>query len=245
MYGEDLAHIHDAAYSGFARGAGEQVLDLLRRRGPRPSADPPLVIDLGCGSGVWAAQLLRAGYAVQGVDISDALLRLARQNAPGAVFRRGSAHDAVLPRCDAVTALGEVLGYCDAAGKRPPLRRLFKRVFAALKPRGLFVFDLIEADGPSLSGKSWAEHPDWAVLVEVAEQPSSRALRREIVTFMRRGSHYRRREESHKVRLELKREVLDALRSVGFKASASKRYGEYQLLPRRVAFVAHKPAGAR
>ena len=44
------------------------------------------VLDLGCGAGVPSTQLLAERFRVVGVDISQAQLRLARENVPQASF---------------------------------------------------------------------------------------------------------------------------------------------------------------
>src|SRR5438067_1015248 len=106
-YKADLAYIHDAGYAGFATGAAPGLLALLRRN----SVSSGLVVDLGCGSGVWARILTDAGYDVLGVDYSAAMIALARKRAPRATFRNESYLKTVLPRCDAVTSLGECFNY--------------------------------------------------------------------------------------------------------------------------------------
>src|SRR5579862_20434 len=70
-----------------------------------------LVIDLGCGSGIWATELARAGFKVLGVDISPSMIRLAQRRVRGAEFQVASLFKARLPGCVAVTSLGECLNY--------------------------------------------------------------------------------------------------------------------------------------
>jgi nucleoside-diphosphate-sugar epimerase len=54
---------------------------------------------------------MEAGHDVLGIDSSRAFIELARERAPRASFRVGSFADANLPEdCDAVLAIGEVLG---------------------------------------------------------------------------------------------------------------------------------------
>src|SRR5205823_390225 len=101
-YQEDLAYIHDVGFDFYARGVAPELLKIFRRHGITKG----LVVDLGCGSGIWAAELIRAGYDVLGVDISESMIRLARKKAPQAKFVRSSFLDVPLPPCDAVTSLG-------------------------------------------------------------------------------------------------------------------------------------------
>lgn len=77
-YQEDLAYIHDVGFDFYARGVAPELLKILRRHGIRKG----LVVDLGCGSGIWARELTDAGYEVLGVDISGAMIRLARKKRP-------------------------------------------------------------------------------------------------------------------------------------------------------------------
>src|SRR5262249_53212466 len=102
-YREDLAYIHDAGFGGFARGAAALLLDDLRSR----AVERGLVIDLGCGSGILAEQLSAGGFDVLGIDLSPALIALARKRVPGGRFRVESLLTAELPRCVAVAAVGE------------------------------------------------------------------------------------------------------------------------------------------
>jgi len=88
-YGADLAYIHDAGFGDFARKSAPGLLAILRQAGIRGG----LVVDLGCGSGIWAAELTRRGYDVLGIDISRAMIRLARartcsQVHPGILLKR-------------------------------------------------------------------------------------------------------------------------------------------------------------
>src|SRR5882757_1954445 len=65
-YRDDLAHIHDAGFGGFARAAAPVLVEALKAGG----IDQGLVIDLGCGSGILSRAIYQAGYDVLGVDIS-------------------------------------------------------------------------------------------------------------------------------------------------------------------------------
>ena len=52
-YGDDLAYIHDAAFSDYGRNATPGLLRILKRNGVSRGR----VVDLGCGSGRWARKL--------------------------------------------------------------------------------------------------------------------------------------------------------------------------------------------
>ncbi len=238
MYAEDLAYIQHAGYGDFARSAAPGLLRLLGDA----AIDRGLVVDLGCGAGVWLRELTRAGYDAFGIDASAALVRFAREAAPEARVRRGSAFASALPRCEAITAIGEVLSYCPSGRPAPSYERLFRRVARSLRPGGLFLFDLM-VEGAPMAYRTFSEGSDWAVLSEVSEQRQRRRLVREITTFRRVGSGYRRGHERHEQRVASRRRIEASLRAAGFTVRASRRYGSFELAPRRLAFLARRVRG--
>lgn len=229
-YRKDLAWIHDTGFSGFATRAAPGLLALLRRGGV---ARGSLVVDLGCGGGHWAEALGKAGYEVMGIDSSAAMIAMARKRAPRARLRRASMFRAGIPPCDAVTALGECVNYMfDAAGGRSRLSGLFRRVHAALRPGGLFLFD-VAGPGRGGSGAGGSSRfvlgGDWAVLVNATEDPRTNILTRRITTFRRAGPGYRRTEEIHRLQLYRPSEVSALLRRCGFTVRRLGGYGRLRL----------------
>ena len=236
-YKDDLSYIHHVGFGGLAGGAAPGLLGLLRDAGIREG----LVVDLGCGSGLWARDLTGAGYEALGIDSSAAMIELARSVAPRARFVQASLFDAELPRCDAVTALGEPFSYIpEGLDAPPPLADLFERVAQALRPGGLFLFDLVVRSGRPMVYRTWSEGEDWAVLVEVAEDLPASRLTREIVTFRRRGEAWRRSHETHSVAAFERAQIERDLRRAGFSVRVSRKYGDYELPPRRLAFRARR-----
>ena len=82
-YRDDLAYIHDAGFGRFAQAAGPVLLEELSQRGVKDG----LVIDLGCGSGILSRVMSEAGYDVLGIDISSAMIAMARRRVPHGQFR--------------------------------------------------------------------------------------------------------------------------------------------------------------
>jgi SAM-dependent methyltransferase len=240
-YREDLAHINDAGFADFTEGASPGVLALLRREGVKSG----LVVDLGCGSGHWAKTLDEAGYDVLGVDLSPAQIQLARKRAPNVRFETDSLLTVALPACDAITAIGEIVNYqFDPKHSRAALSRLFRRVYKALRPGGVFIFDLA---GPSrvpdlVPANYWKEGADWSLHVEVDGNPDSYWLTRKLVTF-RRGAagDYGRSEEFHRLRLLEPSEVAAELEAIGFQTREQQNYGRFRLYPGMHALIARKP----
>ena len=180
-YGEDLAAIHAADFTGLAVAAGHELLARLE--------GSSRVVDLGCGDGTTARLLSEAGHDVLGIDASPAMIALARERAPGATFRVGSFVDAELPEsCDAILAIGEVLGHrFDARSDECTLDRVLGRAAQALRPGGLMLFDLAGPKRIPRGGqRGWYEGDGWAVLVEATL--AGRDLQRRVVTFRKAGS---------------------------------------------------------
>ena len=116
-----------------------------------------LLLDIGCGPGLYTKRFAEAGLRVTGLDFSENSIAYAR------------AHDAKSEYIvqdylaldfdgafDAVTLI-----YCDYGALVPRERReLLRRVHRALKPGGLFLFDVftpLQAAGQKESA-SWALH---------------------------------------------------------------------------------------
>ncbi|HEX7289886.1 MAG TPA: class I SAM-dependent methyltransferase, partial [Conexibacter sp.] len=231
LYGSDLARVHDLGFGYWARGAAPFVLRRLREEGIAEG----LVVDLGCGSGIWAAELLEAGYEVRGVDASAEMLAIARRRAPTAELVHGSLHALELPPCAAITALGECVNY----GGPPSLEPLFRRAWTALEPGGLLVLD-VAAPGREPEGRRRARHEGdgWVMRVESAEDPAAGTLTRRIA-LVRDG---RSSEELHVLRLYGREAVLEWLEAAGFDVVCHASYGAARALPGLWVYVATRRA---
>ncbi|RCK53838.1 methyltransferase type 12 [Thalassospira profundimaris] len=102
------------------------------------------VLELGCGTGRIAGDIARQGIAVEGLDLSAAMLAQARRNYPDVTWHQADMCDFDLGRSFALViipfrGLQEVT---TASGQRAAL----SRAFAHLKPGGRLVFDLIDPD---------------------------------------------------------------------------------------------------
>ena len=241
-YGEDLAYVHDVGFGGYALGAAPGILNILARGGVREG----LVVDLGCGSGLWAKELADAGYDVLGIDVSEAMVRISRGRVPEAEFRVATLFEVDIPSCNVVTAIGEVLNYLfdPATGGDRALVRLFDRIHDALTPGGVFVFDVAEPGQVTRATptRTFSEGEDWVVLVEKEEDREHETLTRRIVTFRKAGECYRRTDEVHRLQLYGAADIAARLRRAGFRVLVARGYGRYRLPKAHAAFVAHKPA---
>ena len=237
-YKGNLAYIHDVGFGDYARNSAPGLLEMLRQGGIASG----LVVDLGCGSGLWARELADAGYDVLGLDISAAMIEIARKRVPQAEFQEGSLLKANLPPCAAVTSLGECFNYLfDKENSLSELRRLFRRIYAALKPGGLLIFDVAEPGRGKGPREKHKEGPDWAVLIEVDEDARTNQLTRRIISFRKVGPLYARDEEVHRLQLYTRSEVATELREAGFRVRSVRAYGDQRMIDGCIGFVARKP----
>ncbi|MEM9809174.1 MAG: class I SAM-dependent methyltransferase [Cyanobacteria bacterium P01_D01_bin.56] len=98
------------------------------------------ILDLCCGTGQLIQPLVEAGYDVVGLDGSEEMLTYARRNAPQADFLLEDARTFELEASiDGVFSTSASLNHLMSL---PELTQVFERVYQALKPEGIFVFDL-------------------------------------------------------------------------------------------------------
>lgn len=238
-YSEDLAYIHDVGFTDFIRRAAPGLLAILRKN----HITDGLVVDLGCGTGVWAQALLRAGYDVLGVDISVAMLKIARRRAPRARFVKGSLFQYKLPCCRAVTAIGECVNYLfDPGTSQRRLRQFFRRVHKVLEPGGVFIFDIAEPGRVGQTGpaQKHVEGKDWAILVRNEEDRKTHILTRRMTIFRKRGTTYRRTQETHRQQLYTREEIPRLLEETGFRCQIVDGYGRLKLGHGQCAVLAYK-----
>ncbi len=239
-YNQDLAYVHDAGFGDYARQAAPVLLQVLRRAGIRDG----LIVDLGCGSGILAEKLVHSGYEVLGVDLSPAMLRLARRRAPQARFLCGSLLRVELPPCAAVISIGECLNYTFDRNTDAALAQFFRRVHTALRPGGVFVFDIAEPGqiSPMMPKQRWLEGEDWSILLERSEDAKRHTFTRSMIIFRKLGARWRRSEEVHRIRLFRRADIRKQLEHAGFTVQLIRNWPSP--LPRgHAGFVATKPRG--
>ena len=126
----------DKDYPGEAR----YVHSLLRRHG---ISDGNL-LELGCGTGKHAEQLVRLGFCIQGIDLSPSMVEIARKRAPSDLSARmrfdvGDARSARIGKTfDAAISLFHVASYQTS---NEDLAAMLRTASAHLKTGGIFVFD--------------------------------------------------------------------------------------------------------
>ncbi|WP_246735764.1 class I SAM-dependent methyltransferase [Agrobacterium sp. a22-2] len=112
------------------------------------------ILDLCCGTGQLAAALAERGFEVTGLDGSVDMLRHARENASSATFTEGDACDFTFDKpFDAVLCTSASLNHMQGLDD---LIAVFSSVSRALKPGGVFVFDI---NHPAQMSRYWHGRP--------------------------------------------------------------------------------------
>lgn len=178
------------------------------------------VLDVCCGSGHVTKELVRRGYRVTGVDNSADLIALAKEQLPGAEFEVQDVRTMQLPKqyeaaLSTFDSLNHILTLQD-------LGSAFRQVHAALKPLGLFVFDMNLDEAYTLDLKPWAVdiHDNSVGLVRGKYDPTERRARTELMWFSRSASDpecWRQRHSIVEQQCYPREDILSALSTAGFK----------------------------
>jgi SAM-dependent methyltransferase len=244
FYGREQSAIHHERFGDLALDAARTLAGLLVSRGLTSGT----ITDLGCGSGILAAAMSDLGYDVLGIDISEDMLALAAENAPRAKLRKESLVDAEIPPSVAVTAIGEALNYAtDPRAGLGATTEVARRVYDALAPGGVFLFD-VATPGRNLGmevRERIHDHDDWMLCLRATE--TTDRLDRRITIYSRDGDgRYTRTDEHHVTHLYDPKALRALLVATGFEVETQESYGMYRGDSTPPAgwsvFVATKPA---
>lgn len=149
-YGSAFAQLYDRQSTSFAEETAPLIYEFYLAREPTSTHGKKL-LDLCCGTGQLARFFLQRGFTVTGVDLSEPMLALARQNAGdylaqgSATFLQADASSFTMP-----DSFDLVVSTYDALNHLPDLAALrgcFASVAAATADDGCFIFDLNTRQG--------------------------------------------------------------------------------------------------
>jgi len=116
---------------------GQQLLRWLEAQGVRPGN----VLDLGCGTGVLCRILQDADISASGMDYSQGMVDIARQENPDIPFFRGDMTQWVPEGTfDLVTCTGDALNHIASLAD---IEKIFRLVHSYVNPGGYFIFDIL------------------------------------------------------------------------------------------------------
>lgn len=174
------------------------------------------VLDVCCGCGHVTGELVRRGYAVTGVDLSAELIEIARKNI-AAHFLVGDVRClGFAPAFDAALCTFDALNHLLSLEE---LAAAFQSVRGALRPGGLFVFDMNLDEAYTLDLHNWHCTVDagHAFLVRGNYDRQLHLATTELIWFIRTdGSCWSRRASVVEERCYPMHQIVEALAGAGF-----------------------------
>jgi SAM-dependent methyltransferase len=178
------------------------------------------MLDVCCGSGHVTKELVKRGYRVTGVDNSADLIALAQQLLPDANFSVQNICSLVLPESyDAALSTFDSLNHILTL---EDLQQAFRRVYDALRPGAIFVFDMNLHEAYTLDLKQWAVdiHDNSVGMVRGQYDPVAQRARTELIWFSRLESDRNCWQQKHTVveqRCYAREDILAALAGAEFR----------------------------
>ncbi len=180
--------------------------------------------DIACGSGYFTRALKKAGFDVFGYDISDEMLSEARRiSAEEGVYIEYVSGDIksfkTLNKLGFVTAINDGFNYVEPQN----LTRAFKRVAAALKKGGAFIFDVsseYKLKKVIANNVFSVDEDDFTYIW--FNSLTDVGVKMDITVFTREGETYSRRDETHFQYIHTLKSVTESLSAAGFKIAEIK-----------------------
>lgn len=184
-----------------------------------------VMLDLACGTGTVAIAYAEAGWRVYGVDGSAEMLAQARvkvgNRAAAPIWSVQDMRQFVLPeRVHLATCLYDSMNYMLTGDD---LLAVFRRVFAALHPGGLFIFDMNTAWAMATLWDDETyliDQEDLTVILRSAYDARQQRVNVVATCFQRQGELYRKIVEHHTEQAYPPEHVATLLTDVGFDVEA-------------------------
>lgn len=146
MYSDVFCKVYNAfGWNYYPEIFGEHLLLWLRQHDVHPKAS----MDLACGTGVLCRILKAHGIAASGMDFSQGMIDIARENDPEIAY---DVADMTLYRpekqFDLVTCTGDAINHIAVLSD---VKKIFENVYAYTSPGGYFIFDLLNENEVSTS----------------------------------------------------------------------------------------------
>jgi SAM-dependent methyltransferase len=202
---------------------------------------PRVIVDLACGTGNTAIPWARArGRTVIGVDVSEAMLRVARRKSRRVRWVRQDLTDLSLDvTADVATCFGDALNHILDA---KDLARIFTKTARLLRPGGLFLFDLTTRyflEWLSTSEKLFRAGPDVFTAYN-AFDPSTGVATFNQLWFVKQGRLYRKVLVTVRERSFEEAELRRMLRAAGLRLEEIRVMRRLKGRPIRKIYVAVK-----
>jgi SAM-dependent methyltransferase len=217
-----LARIYDFLVAGVDfEGWADYLEEILRRFNHHPRT----ILDLACGTGNTTLPLARRGYRVMGLDLSPAMVAIAREKAAKQglavnFFTADMRSFQLKEPVDLITCFHDGLNYL--ADYRD-LERTFQQVKNNLTPGGMFIFDLnaIQWLAGTTPEVTVVDEPDLTLIWQSCYRPVNCSWEVQLTAFVREGEYYYKFTEQHREYGYTPEQVQQALQAAELKHLAS------------------------
>ncbi len=146
MYSDVFCKVYNEfGWNYYPEAFGEQLLSWLEAKNLHPGT----ALDLACGTGILCQILHRQGIRVRGMDLSEGMIAIARENGPQIPY---DVADMVTyrprERFDLVTCTGDALNHILSL---QDVKQIFQNMYDCLNPEGWLVFDILNEHEVSTS----------------------------------------------------------------------------------------------
>jgi SAM-dependent methyltransferase len=136
----NLSAVYEAMYQSFINYEEEYLFysNLLTKY------NCTSLLEIGCGTGHLASRFIKNNFTYQGLDVSDDMLAIAKQNNPHANFINGNMRDFnLLHKVGACIITGRTISYLLTNND---VMETFNSIHKNLNPPGIVYFDCIDAN---------------------------------------------------------------------------------------------------
>ena len=198
-------------------------------------------LDIGCGNGYFTRALIRAGYDVKGMDVSEEMLssavEIARREGVRAEFLYGDITKLkVNAKPDFIVAINDCLNYIPQS----KLLNAFSKVHQNLKKGGVFIFDISSEEKlkNDLGNNFFADDGEDITYLWFNTLKED-SVDMDITVFTRTADgKYTRADERQTQYIHSEKTVISALKSVGFTVETEGHLGGTK--EKRINFICRK-----
>lgn len=225
----DFAFIYDELmnevdYNGWVK----YIEDIIKNE----NAKVQNILELACGTGNLTIPLTKKNYDIAGIDISEEMLSVAREKAEKEGVELVLLQQDIAQLDFDITNLDCVLCACDGFNYityDDDLENVFTKTYELLKEDGIFIFDISSFYKLStiLGNNMYGENrDDIAYMWQNYFDDEENLVEMELAFFIKdENEKFERFEEVHQQRAYTEDEILDMLKSSGFKNI--KVYGDF------------------
>lgn len=215
---QHLAQVYDRLMSEVPY---EKWIDYAQRIWAGRQEKPVKVLDMACGTGAISIPLAQLGYEVTGIDLSEEMLAVtydkARENSLSIHLLHQDMRELELPyEVDAIISFCDSLNYLTEPGD---LLQTFRRAYQALKPGGVFLFDVhsIYKIVHIFADQTFNLVEDDICYIWDCTLVGEEKVSHELTIFVKEGQLYKRFEEMHVQQGYSHEDIVDWLAEAGFK----------------------------